>query len=79
MAVQALVDIDMAGEGEPEAAQPTAAAAPTAATPASSQALGAEDGFQDFDKKLATPAVRRIAKEGNIDIAKGMFQACGEL
>lgn len=72
--MQALVDIDVEGESEPEAAKPTASAAAPAATPGSaSKGPGAEEGFQEFDKKLATPAVRRIAKDNNIDIVKGKY------
>lgn len=78
--IQPLVDIETDdGDSEPAGDAPKAAAAGSAASQpaaASSAATGTApcaegSGFVEFDKSLATPAVRRIARENNININQG--------
>ncbi|KAJ3066028.1 hypothetical protein HK102_007750 [Quaeritorhiza haematococci] len=80
-----LVDIDTSGEGGAVESAPVEAAAPAEApapapaapaapaTPAPTTAAApapASHSSSDYDYTLATPAVRRIAKENHIDLSK---------
>ncbi|KAI9209080.1 2-oxoacid dehydrogenases acyltransferase-domain-containing protein [Polychytrium aggregatum] len=75
-----LVDIDTdeaddaAAEPTPSTPAPAAAAAPVAATPAAKgaaqPAAAAAEAETDDSQVFATPAVRRVAKENNVDLRK---------